>query len=422
MGKEKIKKILLIVGFLVLVYLIGLFIWKTFFRGTLTTPSPPEDDYSSSIGQLPISPDGDPWIIGDDEDGFLDVSPETPPDEQDKEQSVVIEGPSQVAVGGVTKSEVVVGSKTASPALSRDGNSVQFYNQDDGKFYITNNTGDLLPLSDRVFHNVKDVEWAPNKTKAVIEYPDKTKIIYDFTTNKQVTLPKHWEDFTFSPDSEKLVNKSLGIDPDNRWLVISDSNGAQTRTLEYIGKNDFWVIPEWSPNNQSVGMFTEGVDANRREVFFIGEYGQNMKSTIVEGWGFQPLWAPKGDKLLYSVYSRRDDYKPKIWVVDAYGDNIGANRRSLSVETWADKCTFSSDSEIYCAVPVQLEKMSGAFPETAMHTPDELYKINIHTGQKTLIATTENNQSMKSLMVDKDEKTLYFTDQITGQIHKIDLK
>lgn len=422
MEKNKIKKVLLIIGFLAIVFLMGFFIWKIFFKQQAIFPTKPEEEGKTVIDGLPLSPEGKPITGEEGEVKPIDTSDNIPTSPQEAQQGLGTGDADQIAVGGLTKTTTVVKSKTIEPTLGKDGGSVQFYNKDDGKFYMVNENGDLIPLSDKVFHNVSGVEWAPNKTKAVIEYPDQTKIIYDFASSKQVTLPKHWEDFTFSPDSEKLVNKSLGIDPDNRWLVISNSDGTQTKMLENLGENDKWVIPSWSPNNQSVGMYTEGVDANRREVFFIGEYGQNFKSTIVEGWGFQPQWSQDGDKLLYSVYSPKDDLKPKLWIVDASGDNIGSNRRSLELETWAEKCTFASDSEVYCAVPKNLENMSGMFPELALKTSDDLYKINTQTGQKTLIAVPDQAYNISSIIVDKNQENIFFTDQTTGQIHKVDLK
>ncbi|MFA5420628.1 MAG: hypothetical protein WC280_01200 [Patescibacteria group bacterium] len=420
MGNTKFKKILMVLAFVTIVVLMAIVIWNLFFKSdSPIVPTPGEED-SPGIG-LPISPDGTPIITDGEDPGRIEPEIPTRPQEPLDPQAGETGGVSNIAIGGVTKVSSLVDSQTVSPALSRDGNSVQFYNKDDGKFYVVNDNGDIIPFSDKVFHNVSDVEWAPNKTKAVIEYPDDTKIIYDFSTNKQVTLPKHWEDFTFSADSEKLVNKSLGIDPDNRWLIISNSDGSQTRALEELGLNDKWVIPYWQPNNQSVGMYTQGVDSNRREVFFIGQNGENFKSTIIEGWNFEPLWSENGDKLLYSVASPKDNLMPKVWIVNASGNSIGTSRTDLQLQTWASKCTFADNDTVYCAVPTSLEPMSGIFTEMSQMTSDELYRIDISSGQKTLIAIPEGNQNISSIMVDSRQETLFFTNS-SGNIQKIQLK
>jgi hypothetical protein len=420
MGKGKIKKIILILVFLAFVILMGVFIWNTFFKRQVV-PEIPTDVIIDPVTGLPLSPEGSGQVIDPSGPGFIEDY-----EDDDDTQTVpvnpqIIGDVSPVASGGVTKTTTVVQSPSLNPTLSRDGGSVQFYNQSDGKFYIVNDSGDLIALSNKVFHNVSNVEWAPNKTKAVIEYPDGNKIVYDFTTERQVTLPKHWEDFSFSPDSTKLVNKSLGIDPDNRWLIVSNSDGSQSRAIEFIGTNDNIVIPSWSPNNQYVGMYTKGIDFTRTEVFFIGQNDENFKSTTVEGWGFEGKWSESGDKLLYSVYSPNDDLKPKLWIVNSSVDSIGVNRTSLQLETWAEKCSFSGNSTVYCAVPNELPKGAGLYPQLAENSYDNLYRINIQTGQRELIAIPDTAYNVSSLIVSQDQRTIFFTDNTTGRIHKIDL-
>ncbi len=422
MEKSKFKKLLLILGFLAFVILMAYFIWTAFFKKQIITETPPPGTSTSTGTGLPISPDGSGQIIDPTGTSSIIISPDTP---QTRPQSTTQqEGfqPSTVAIGGITKTTTLVSSGSSNPTISRDGNSVQFYNQADGKFYLVNESGDLIPLSNKVFHNVQEVEWAPNKTKAVLEYPDGNKIVYDFSTEKQVTLPKHWEDFSFSTDSNKLVNKSLGLDPDNRWLIVSNSDGSQSRALEFIGENDKNVIPSWSPNNQAVAMYTEGIDFNRREVFFVGLNDENFKSTVIEGWNFSGAWSKTGDKLLYSVSSPKNELKPNLWIVNAQGDNIGVNRTDLNIETWVEKCTFASDTEVYCAVPTSLPKGSGLNSELAKNSNDNLYKINIQTGQKELIAIPDKAYNVSSITVSQDQKNLFFTDNVNGGIHKIQLQ
>lgn len=422
MEKSKFKKILLILGFLAFIILMAYFIWTSFFKKQITTEAPIIGTSTSTGSGLPISPDGSGQIIDPTGTSSIITSPDTPqtqPESTTQQEGFQV---SNIAIGGITKTTTLVSSGTSNPTISRDGSSIQFYNQSDGKFYLVNDNGDLIPLSNKVFHNVKDVEWAPNKTKAVLEYPDGNKIVYNFSTEKQVTLPKHWEDFSFSTDSNKLINKSLGTDPDNRWLVVSNSDGSQTRTLEFIGENDKNVIPSWSPNNQAVAMYTEGVDFNRREVFFVGLNDENFKSTVVEGWNFSGSWSQTGDKLLYSVSSPKNDLKPNLWIVNAQGDNIGVNRTDLNIETWVEKCTFANDTEVYCAVPTSLPKGSGLNSELAKNSNDNLYKINIQTGQKELIAIPDRAYNVSSITVSQDQKTLFFNDNVNGGIHKIQLQ
>ncbi|MDD5555036.1 MAG: hypothetical protein PHU57_05485, partial [Patescibacteria group bacterium] len=210
--------------------------------------------------------------------------------------------------------------------------------------------------------------------------------------------------------------------PGNRWLAITNEDGSKTTAIEAIGEKDETVYPSWSPNNQVIAMYTEGADFDRQEVFFVGLNQENFKSTIVEGRGFQPQWSPKGDQLLYSVYSSGNDLKPMLWLVGAQGDSIGAGRKSLGLETWANKCAFASDTDLYCAVPRDLETGAGLFPELAENTPDRLYQIDIATGLKKLVAIPDGDYNMSDLIISEDGSELYFTDKTTQRINKINLK
>lgn len=420
MEKSKIKKILLVLAFLAFVVLAGFFLWKTFFKEQFIPETNTEVTIDPVTG-LPISPDGSGQVIDNSGPGIIGETGSTSTQNYPIQPGNITEI-SPIANGGTTKTATLVATPSLNTTLNKDGNSVQFYNQSDGKFYMVNDSGDLIALSDKVFHNVKNVEWAPSKSKAVIEYPDGNKIVYDFDTEKQVTLPKHWEDFSFSPDSSKLTSKSLGLDPDNRWLITSNSDGSQSKAIEFIGENDDSVISSWSPSNQVIAMYTKGIDFNRTEVFFVGQNDENFKSTVVEGWGFDGQWSETGDKLLYSVYSPKNDLKPKLWIVNSLGDNIGSNRTDLQLETWAEKCTFTSNTEVYCAVPNELPKGAGLYPQLAESSYDSLYKINTQTGQKELIAIPDGSYNISSISVSADQKNLFFTDTTDNSIHKIQLR
>jgi dipeptidyl aminopeptidase/acylaminoacyl peptidase len=300
--------------------------------------------------------------------------------------------------------------------------SVEYYNKTDGKFYRIDKNNQITALSDKVFHDVQNIVWSPTSDKAVIEYPDGSKIVYDFTSKKQTTLPKHWEDFNFSPDGQTLVMKSMGIDTETRYLAISSSDGSSQKIIDTIGDNGNNIYPSWSPNNEIIAMDVEGVDADRQEVYFVGLNDENFKSTIIEGRGFQSTWSTSGDKLLYSVYSSTSDYKPSLWIVNAQGDNIGTGRTSLNINTWASKCTFTSNETVYCGVPESLDTGSGLIPEMAQNSKDDLYKINVATGNKELVAVPNGSYNMSNLSVSPDGTSLYFTDANDSKLHKVTLK
>lgn len=405
------KKFFLIIGFIALVLVLAYFIWQTFFsKPKVAAPNGPQA--TGTIRGFPsISSGGANTAINNGGTGGL-------PNGNTPGEQTAASGASPVALGGVTQTKPLVNSPTLNPTLNSNG-GIQYYNPNDGHFYTVNNNGQITQLSNKTFPGVQQVVWAPNKNQAVLEYPDNSKILYNFQTQKQVTLPSDWQDFSFSPSSQKLVSKSIGLDAENNWLVVSNADGSQAKALENIGTNQATVYPSWSPNNQIVAMYTQGLDFNRQNLYFVGQNHENFKSTIIEGRGLETQWSTKGNQLLYSVYSSNTNLNPELWIVGAQGNNISNNRTDIGLATWANKCTFASNTEVYCAVPENLPRGAGMFPELANQTKDNLYQINLTNGSKKLIAIPNGSYNISQVMV--SGKNLYFTDQTTKQVYQINL-
>ena len=296
------------------------------------------------------------------------------------------------------------------PKINRAG-IANFYNQSDGKFYRLDSDGKPQTLSDEVFYNVEAVTWSPTKNESIIEYPDGSNIYYNFDTGQQSTLPKHWEEFSFSPLGDKIASKSMGLAEENRWLVTSDPEGKNVSLIEPMGNNADRVTMDWSPNKQVVALSRTGeaLGADRQEVLFVGLHGENFRSMIIEGRDFREKWSPTGQKMLYSVYSIRNNFQPELWIVNAEGDNIGSGRKLLNLATWADKCTFADDRFVYCAVPSETKMGAGLAPGLTDYTDDLLYKIDTKTGIKKEIPL-DGYHTIDELFIGEDN-TLFFTDK-----------
>lgn len=410
------KKLTLILGFIIIVFILGYLIYALFFKPAAPTP-PPEGEAPPVTGELPeakLGPEAE--IIGPP--GRLPGAEEVPGIPPEGIPSL----PDEIAKGRITETTALNQVASLAPTLASNGSALLYYNREDDKFYRIDRNGRTTLLSDKKFFNVQNVTWAPDKNKAILEYPDGSNILYNFNTKKQATLPKHWEDFDFSTTGDQIVAKSLGLDPDNRWLVIANDDGSKAQLIEPLGKNADKVLSSWSPNNLSIALFEESIDFDRQKVYFIGKNKENFKSATIEGRGFQPKWTPDGERLLYSVYSSANNLKPSLWLVDAKGETIGANRKQLELQTWANKCNLANSITLYCAVPKTLPEGAGLFPELAEQTTDNIYKVNLKTGAKTLIAIPDGDYNIADIVVSQDEGNLYFTDKVTGRIYKIKLR
>ncbi len=383
------------------------------YKKTALPAGPAPGEPTGEAGQLPVAGERPLGTTGVEAPGGPGVLPEGAQIAQP-----AVQPPQYFKPEPVTQ---IISETVASPSLNNRGD-MRFYNANDGKFYHLEPDGSIKTLSAEVFYNVSKVTWAKDANKAVLEYPDNSKIIYNFDLQRQITVPKHWQDFSFSPDSSEVAAKSVGLSPENRWLITSKDDGTGTKLLEPLGENAGRVMVDWSPSRQTVALSRTGAPQglDRQEVLFIGLNNENFKSTIVEGLDFQPQWSPTGKKLLYSVDSARSDFKPELWVVNAYGDDIGSNRQMLKINTWANKCAFANDDSVFCAVPRDLPQGAGMSPDIANSTYDDLYKIDLKNGLKTNVPLG-SDYNFTSISYDQKNNRVYFSDRNRSGIFKVNL-
>jgi len=406
---DRMKRILFIVGFILSVFVIGFLLYIAFFRSApVIQPTEQEILDEQTKNGFPTSKDGTQRTI--------------------ENESTAVTGLTQadeIAKGGVTQTIELTTSAIFNPTLSGDGTRVQFYDEKEEKFYAINASGEIVSLSDKKFPSVEKATWDKTAEKAVLEFPDGSNIIYDFSTEKQVTLPKHWEGFDFSPVGDELAAKSIAIDPDNRWIVLSNADGTNVKSIQALGENADKVTVNWSPNDQVVG-FSDTADGtgslDRKIMIPLGKNQENFKGLTVEGLHFSSSWAPDGKQLLYSVSGSYSNYRPLLWTVEATSSSMGKNRKSLGLNTWVEKCTWSNQTTAYCAVPQNLPENAGLQPVVFENLPDSLYKIDLTTGTSSLVAIPSERKSMKQLFVTKDESALYFTNVQTGKLEFLKLK
>lgn len=409
------KRIFIIVGFVLVCIILAYLIYYLFFR-----PLAPEITPEEVIpGQLPGAVEGEPagLIPGEEVPGEL------APSEIITKIPVDLEGrPSAVAEGGITTVTDLSYEINEAITLDSDGENIISYNPDEGIFYTISPDGEKIQMTDKVYKDVQDIAWAPNKDSAVLEFPDGSNVLYNFKNDKQVTLPKDWTDFDFNQASSKIAFKDLNNIEDFRFLATANADGSGVKYLEPLGDLERDVIVDWSPNNQMIAMFKKGKNADTSEILFIGQNKENFRSLLINGYGLETQWSPSGKNLLYSAHNYYSDHKPMLHIVSAQGNNIGENHQILNVNTWAYKCDFQDDENLYCAVPQELPYGADYLPALADEIPDNIYKINLDTGVKTFIAEPAENYTVEQMQVSEDGSQLYFTDKATKSLHSIRLK
>lgn len=400
----------LLIGSILLVVLGGVVVYILLTPSALV-PRPPQEQ-PGQIGVLPTPQPGRPTF---------------PPSDIERvpfgqiQGTDIDQGPDLIARGGVTRLDAVSQFPVDFVTTASNGSSVNFYDAETKRFYRIDQDGIISKIGQQVFAEVQDVTWAPNGSDSILEFPDGSNIRYSFDTNDQVTLPTHWEDFDFAPNSEQLAFKSNALDPDQRWLAVSDANGSSTKLIEPLGKNGDILTVDWAPNNQVIGTYSRPDGLTSSELYFVGFNGENFPLSKIEGLKFEGKWFPDGKRLMYSAAHQRDEFKPRLWLVDGTGAGMGQNRQSLSLETWPHKCVFASEDTAYCGVPTSLPRGAGLIPSVADNIPDEFYKVDLRTGTTSKLATPEANINVAALSLSADGQTLFVHDRFSKTIKKLSL-
>lgn len=412
------KRILLVIGFVALVILFAVILYFLFFA-----PRPKPSIPPSQV----VPPIGLPTIPGQDRVQPTPAVPARPPSEVTIPENVIPIGTELPATavesqGGPVRMALVQTNKNLNTALAPDGKTLVTFDALSGLVYRISPNGKSEKITDKTFAGAYNVEWSGQADKAIFQFPDNSNIVYDFNRSKTYVLPKHWDKMRFSPDGNQLIFKSLGDDPENQWLAISNIDGTGARGVENMGVKAGLFTASWSPSDQIVGSFRDGVSYDRQKIYFIGKNKESFDSTTIDGRGFEYIWSPLGDKIMYSVYSSASEYMPELWMMDAIGNSIGTNKRRITIQTWAHKCTFTDNDNAYCAVPKELIIGAGLMPSYGDAGEDVIYKLDLTTGTKTKIAEPPERHTISKVTASRDESVLYFTDKDTGQIFKIDLK
>ncbi|KKW30575.1 MAG: hypothetical protein UY72_C0008G0008 [Candidatus Uhrbacteria bacterium GW2011_GWD2_52_7] len=405
---ERTTFILKLLAILAATGLLGFALYFVFFRQEVPQADEVVDEGTQTVGGLPSSGLGGDRTA-DNQDGTSQEDDGRLP-------------PSEVADGGATFTNLLTSSRIVSPTVTATG-AVAYYDPADGRFYTIDTEGNVVELSRTQFPQAESVVFADNATAAVIEFPDGSNVIYDFNAAKQVSLPNHWEEFSFTDDGSQVVGKSIGSDESNRALIITSTDGSGTEVIASLGNNDEKVDVNVSPSNTIVGFSRTGGVMNafgRQEIYLIGLDGEASGVLIVDGSSFSGIWSPDGAHLLYSVANPSDDYRAALWYVDSQGDRKGDIRLNIGVKTTVDKCTFASTDTIYCAVPREMPAGGGS-DSSSIDSYDDVYKISLPSGRATLIAIPAADTRMYNLRTSDDAGSLYYTDS-SGRLNYIRLK
>ncbi len=391
---ERLKMLLGFVALAIATALLGFLVYWFLFRHPPVVIDPTSDETLDTFEGLQTSDEAretDASEVDTTEPEFLDAL-DTPEEEV---------------------SAVQLSSSTTVSATLTAEDTVAYYDPSDGRFYTIDSNGNVVLLTSEQFLDAETVLFSDDAEMVAVEFPDGSNVLYDFDSEEQTTLPSHWEEFEFSPESEEVVSKNITVDPENTSLVVTSTDGSRTQVVASVGTNEEFVTLDWSPDGDVLGFSQTGraqTGFGREQIFLIGADGEAVGAIVVEGLMFDSLWAPSSNVLLYSVADASQDFRPTLWSVDVSGSDIGSDRARYEVETWVEKCTFANETTVYCAVPREIDDNDGLDPEL-VDSPDDVYRVDIKSGRSILVASPDLDYQMFNLSITDDEETLYFTNE-----------
>lgn len=416
MNRTRLQTLLYFLGFVVALGFFAFMIYWFFFRGT---QPPTNENENVNVNALPNVNAANLNVNGAVNENGNVALPNV--------NAGIL--PDLIARGGDTTTTRLTDNSILEPTFAGNGLDLLYYDANDDRFYRRSADGRTRTiLTDETFPEVESVTWAQSGEKAVITFPDDSNIYYDFETKTKATLPRELKDVSFSPQGDKLASKFVGPTADDSWLTVSNPDGTGAQALERLGENADFVDVNWSPNQQVVATYTRGTGLETSEIIFLGTRGENFPSVDIPGRGFEGIWSPDGRQMLYSVYSTETRDVPQLYFVDASGNNFGTNHQTLALETWADKCTFSSNgTSVYCAVPTFLASGSGYQRDLSADIPDDIYRIDLAAGRAEKIARPLDDRNLatisaEDLLVSPSEDLLYFRNAQDDRVYSLKLR
>jgi Tol biopolymer transport system component len=283
-----------------------------------------------------------------------------------------------------------------SPTLSKEKDSVIYYDQKDGRVFQVNPV-DLKEklISGTLLSNLVKTVWSPNKKEVVSIFygSDGERFRYfNYQTRKVVDLGALVRSATFSPDGSRLAY--FRSQAQNGTIYVSAPDGDAPKKIIDTRLSELDLY--W-PSQDMLAFKTE--IEGRDNIFILSTTGSLTKLLDADGQ-IDSLWSPDGKKLLYSV---KEENQTMLYVKDI----PSMTTQSLEVSTTASRCAWSIDgSYVICSIP-----RSGSGGE-------DIYKIGAN-GTKELIASPKKSIVVKQLMLTALEEFIIMVSDLDGKVYSL---
>ncbi|OGM98342.1 MAG: hypothetical protein A2915_04530 [Candidatus Yanofskybacteria bacterium RIFCSPLOWO2_01_FULL_41_34] len=264
----------------------------------------------------------------------------------------------------------------ASPVLSKDKDSVIYYEKDTGRVFETT-TRDVQEklVSEVALPNLIKTSWSPSRKEVIslFYHPSGDYYrYYNYKTKTSVNLGTAIKSLAFSPDGSRITY--FGSKDGSQGFFISQPDGSSFKKILSSRLENAEVY--WS--SEDLIYFKTGAK-NGSELYSLSMAGE-IKKILNSKDGLEVKWSRDGSRILFSQ-------KTELGTELFYKDISSESETSLEVATNASKCDWEMDGKIVVC-GVSRPSSSG----------DEIYEIGLD-GTKKLISSPAQKLNISELFL-----------------------
>ena len=244
----------------------------------------------------------------------------------------------------------------------------------------------------------------------------------DTSENNEVKgsfLPNNVKDVSVSPDGLKIFYLfESGANLENT-IMGTTMNFKDSKKVQIFDSAFTEWLSGW-PDSNIITLTTKPSANVLGYMYTIDSAGKNLSKVLGNINGLTTLSAPNGKLILYGD----NTLSLNIYHTDT------RNSDTVGLKTLPEKCVWGKVSDIiFCAVPkaVGFGPYPDAWYQGEVSFNDELWKIDVKTGNTTLLAnppTIEGGEEIDGvkLALDEGENYLFFVNKKDSFLWKLDLK
>ena len=385
---RKVKKdIKILIFFLAVVVLAGIFSYFIFYYNAFLNIAPQPADAKISINGYPYSSGRIKLIPGQyqikiEKEGFVPLERKLKLKRGDN-LSIII------SLKQVPQATLLSDKKISQ--LAADTERKNFYYLSDKIIFKATLTGDeknplqILPITSEI-EGLQSVLFSPNFQLAIFRKQNNESGIFDFKRydllhQEYTSMGKDIGDVIWQTDGEKIFYFYAPADGERSLIRASKNNSDIERVYDF--RETGWQNPILKISSDGTKiLFLE------KDIYLFDIYKRTLDKLSDSGQILDAVFSPNMDKILYATASKDplSPYQAQISIMDIQGKN----NKNLDLRTNLDKTVWLVDNLNIIA-----------------DSKEGLFKVNTDSLAK-IAFVYQNNFKAENLILSSDEKVLYF--------------